>query len=316
MVCVCVFVLAGSVLADTTKRAMTPDDILKEEFQGFFALSPDGKAIAYMHNNDVRVRSVTGEDVGRVAEEAETGARYFLPKWSPGGERLAMQSERSSGFGIAVWDRKKKIIREILNRELYVGRGSTPFFEWLDDERILCAVFPRHFHAFDNEEVATRAWRRARRRIGPTVSVLYSGELGEKADGDHRAELLVVDLSKGASTPLDVGKLEHFSVSPDGKHVAVLNEEAPTISSSSNPAISSFTMTRHWRVTQTACVSRHSMNKGHCFFRRSITRLVAVSLFGKAMRARLVQSELFRIPSGTLRSCWHWLTNDDYRFGK
>ena len=219
--------LPSRAAGQAAKRAMTPDDLARTERLGGFTLSPDGMTVAYDRNSDVWIKSLKTGTSKPIAQQKDAGIWYLDPGWSPSGRRLAMSTLGSFGRGIAVWDSTTNEVKEILGENvLYQGPYGFGFFEWLDDKRILCAVFSSGDQYYGSgESIAIRGWDKFWKGAAPTASVLESG--GGRSDSSQvgSADLLIIDVEKGVVSRYDAGIPAAFSLAPDRKHIAYLRQK-------------------------------------------------------------------------------------------
>jgi TolB protein len=116
---------------------------------GFAAWSPDGKKIAYTHNNDARkvsrvfVMNADGTDVVKLTGKKRSS---FLPTWSPNGRRIAFgrsvlcgkDRKRRCGTALFVMDRDgsdKRRITPIHEPEIMEYPDWSPDGKWIAYDR-------------------------------------------------------------------------------------------------------------------------------------------------------------------------------------
>jgi dipeptidyl aminopeptidase/acylaminoacyl peptidase len=242
---------AAPVSAAGPPRPMTVDDLFRIEQFGEVAVSPDGRAVAFVRERptapgevyrnanalvkgraDVYLMPAARGEPRRLTDGARDGAGFWHPVWSPDGRRIALLTTRGGDdVRLEVWEAESGRLARASARGIdlwavFGESGRTPF-AWLDSDRLICAVMPEgepHW-LFDlaTERVAPRAWAKARRGVEPTASVIESGA-GAASKGRPQGQLLRVDLRQGTATALVEGDVRHALPSPDGRYLAVVTE--------------------------------------------------------------------------------------------
>jgi len=233
------------------QRTLTPDDLFRLEdvgdtFGGGFALSPDGKTLAYVRQRALpTVRTYVGQFSNSSATTArdvwlapvgegmptnitkgETdGSGYWAPIWSPDGTHVAMLSTKGGGnVRLWVWEKSTGRLTKLSERGVASWR-----FLWVDSQRIAVVLLP------EGPQAETTALQKP--SLGDTVrewpeawvgnKVTASGlDSGVNVDLTNRPQeqLVIIDLT-GRKLILDLSvSIRDLRLAPDGRHLAFSRE--------------------------------------------------------------------------------------------
>jgi dipeptidyl aminopeptidase/acylaminoacyl peptidase len=233
-------VLLLAYASTAAPRPLTPADLFQIEKFGEVVPSPDGRSAAYVRirgkvtakfhmrdfmsgldRADVWVTSAAGAEPRNLSNGATDGSGWFLPAWSPDGERLAMLSTRGDDVRLWVWDRKNGKLSQVSNTGVEIARPV-----WLSPDEVLCAGVPagRKAAAFVMEvqgaEESMRAIPQAWRGAATTASVLRSGsgDRPQRPAGD----VWGFDVSRRTARKVLHGNFTGIEPSPDGRRIAAL----------------------------------------------------------------------------------------------
>jgi dipeptidyl aminopeptidase/acylaminoacyl peptidase len=226
--------------ATASQRPLVPADLFQIEQFGEVIPSPDGKQIAFVRirgkastkfhmrdfmsgldRADIWVVSVDGSEPKNVTHGAADGSGWFLPSWSPDGQRLAMLATRGDNVHLWVWERSSQKLKRISSSGVAISRPA-----WVSPEEVVCISLPKGERpgTFTMEtgaaEKAVRAWPQAWRGVVPTVSVLRSG--GTESTGGSTRQVCKFNVGSNATVVLLEGNASEVTISKDGRHVAAL----------------------------------------------------------------------------------------------
>lgn len=213
------------------KRPMTPDDLLAETVSPApGAISPDGKRIAVVRNEDIWVYTTDGQ--GHAIASQRRASRHFEGfaggelKWSPNGRRLLFGSTGQDGHFLEVWDAQTGHVKRVVDQNSWSGPYGISFAEWLDSEHVACLVPPPDVHSPDFEKTAAAGWEMFWRGTSTTASVIESGTSSGRFAGDYDdAYLAIVDMPQGTVTRRVLGMVAGMSLSPDRKYFAYFSQK-------------------------------------------------------------------------------------------
>ena len=243
-----VFIAAGSVAA-AAQRPLIPDDLMRLEEVGDAAFSPDGKWLAYVVKRSKKTTFhkwdfLNGGDRGDVwlvsananggqpknlTNGASDGAGFWMPRWSPGGDRIAMLSSRGDNVGLWVWEKSSGRLSRLSDRGIEPFNIGASGPVWISEHEIVCPVLPpgRKSSALDVEVrsgvAAMREWQKAWKGDQVTASELDSG-VPVLAKNLPQGELLRLDASGPARSIATAPSFHDVRLSPDGKRVAFLRQ--------------------------------------------------------------------------------------------
>ncbi|HEX6536382.1 MAG TPA: prolyl oligopeptidase family serine peptidase [Gemmatimonadaceae bacterium] len=253
-------VSSGAIAARAGKHAMTIDDLFIAEQLGDVALAPDGASAAvvvqrpmgprenpawtFLLGNgraDVWLVSTDGRHRRRITDGRRDGAGYWMPLWSPDGERLAMLSTRGGdNVHLLVWDRTTDSIRtlsgdgvDLLAETRSEVTGMWYPAAWVDDTTLLCAFMSGGDRSrlldpdVHMQRTAPALWRAQATGTTATASVLRSGTAASlpagadstPSESTQRGYVALVDARTGRMTSLAdypvIGETRRFALSHD-----------------------------------------------------------------------------------------------------
>jgi len=240
--------------ASSTERPLTPDDLLALERFGAkgalpdVALSPDGRYIAYVlqrprstaavHHQpfldgndraDVWLAPVHGGASQNLTNGLADGSGYWLPLWSPDGQRLAMLSTKGGNVRLWVWEKSSGRIRLMIERG--VNLRSVPTFVWASNQKLICSVLAKGekpaamILETQAAETAMREWHKASNGKEATASVLESG-IPELVEKRPQGQLLLIDVVRGRQKVIATGNFSGLRLSPNRSSIAFLRQVA------------------------------------------------------------------------------------------
>ena len=239
------------------------------------ALSPDGQWVAFTSNKVRRAPNPEGGRYSRltasgvpvnfvgsdvwIANTATSEARNLTqgqgtnwdPVWSPKGDYLAFNSDRSGESHLWVWEKSKDRIYELSAARIssginFEGAEWTPdgkqlvvrvLPDGMDVEDILDTVYGRRSHPASDD--TTQAAVKIVESLPAKPEIKTGGQDGDGTSGVFRillSDLAVIDVRSGAIHRI-ARKLHtySFTVSPNGSHVAVMSYERLASLSSQQP---------------------------------------------------------------------------------
>lgn len=226
-------------------RPMTPDDLLSLERLDDVQFSPDGKTFAYVRQRSLLSNGAypyqQGEgdrsDVWIAQTDGDTpiklttgsgNASFWLPRWSPDGERLAMLSTKDGNVHLWVWERTSGQLRKLSDLAVAID-WRPPVFVWIDGRRIAASLLPPGVRPMTLSLIqyagqqAMDAWQKAWVRGESSASVLESGIT--PLPFERPIETLTVLDAAGDEQPRILGSsptLRDMHLSPDRRHLAFL----------------------------------------------------------------------------------------------
>jgi Tol biopolymer transport system component len=232
--------------AAAAPRPFTVDDLVHARRVGDFAVSPDGKWVAYvvstMNLDENRATAAihlmpTG---GGPARPLTAGQKHDgAPRFSPDGQRLAFTSDRDGAPQIYLLELRGGEARPVSRLA-----GGVSDFVFSPDGRFLVAaseVYPECASDACNRE---RAADRDKRKVtGRLIDRLLYRHWDSYGDG-KRTHLIRVDLASGDSHDLtpgnwdapgfSLGGMRDFDVSPDGQSLVYASNHDPVEAISTN----------------------------------------------------------------------------------
>ncbi len=226
-------------------RVLTPDDLFELEALSDVAIAPDGRAIAFVRhrrlsggssfqrefNASNRERGdvwvVEGDAVPvNITNGARDGSGYWLPRWSPDGERLAMLSTKGGdNVRLVIWERKQS--RIVLLSARGVAMDSGPSFLWLNSGQLALVALPEGqvppeaLSAAKAALAAAREWPRVLTGHDVTASVLESGTRQDPSQRP-RCDVLFIGIDGLNRVVSSSPSILDLRLSPDGRHLAFL----------------------------------------------------------------------------------------------
>ncbi len=198
--------LSVEVLAQNPRR-FVPQDLLELEGIGEIAISPDGRTVAYVRRRtlasmgvqqretlsgsdraDIWLAPVAGGSPTNITKGEADGSGYWMPKWSPDSQHLAMLSTKGGdNVRLWVWDKATGGLKKLSERGVVAEFVFDPW-AWLDNQRLVAILLPEGEKLWamnvyrQSAETATREWPKAWAGRESTASVLDSGvQLDPKA---------------------------------------------------------------------------------------------------------------------------------------
>jgi dipeptidyl aminopeptidase/acylaminoacyl peptidase len=265
----------NGVSADSQRRPLRVGDLLAVESLPPFvapesAFSPDGNAVAFStirsrgtepSNWQVQERDVAHSDIWiqssdlhqpkNITHGESDASGWFDPQWSPDGKHLLMKSTRGGSLRLWVWDSAGGGLR-LAGPQVVDATKPLDTTIWVDNSRLLfCALSPgRQPSAFfpRMEREATEAWGRAYGGQESSVSALSTTALDEGRTAaeseDNEGDLVLLDSTTGKSRVLVDGRLDRYSLSPNGRWVAI-GRSAGTVRPKSDQTLD-FSRKLHW----------------------------------------------------------------------
>ena len=231
----------------SSRRPLTPDDLLALEELGDVALSPDGEWLAFVvrrarrtmtfHKHDFLFGNDRGDlwlvaTSGGVARNLTNGERdgagHWAPRWSPDSRRLALLSTRDANVRVWVCDVETGDLRRLCERAALIDSHAAPMV-WTSDRELLVATLAEGERPLrmrietQAAETVMREWPKAWRGLEPTASVLDSG-LPERFEERPQGALVLVDAVSGAERMVLTGSCRDLRAAPDGRHVAFVRQ--------------------------------------------------------------------------------------------
>ena len=179
---------------------------------------------------DIWLASVDGSGAPRnLTSGAADGSGYWMPVWSPDGQRLAMLSSKNDNVRLWVWDRSTGRVRKLTERA--VNMQGAPPFVWLNDGAIVACLLPEGEQPSSMSvetraaTVAMREWPKTWKGQETTASVLDSGvpaDLSRRPQG----QIVVIPLDRPARVLATAAVLREPRIAPDGRRLAFLKQVA------------------------------------------------------------------------------------------
>ncbi len=218
-----VVVLSAALLAaPKEQRPAAPEDYFQLEELGSAAISPDGESLAYVfkrsrasapasNSGDILTQGAARSDIWLVSTRggqprnltngAADQAGYWMPSWSPDGERLALLSTNGGNVHLWIWDTRTGRSRQVTDRA--VDPNATRELFWTSPTQLLVPVLPAGEQPLVmsaemlSAQVAMREWPKAWAGKEPTASVLESG-VPVNLETRPQQDLLLVDVAAAA----------------------------------------------------------------------------------------------------------------------
>ena len=196
-----VFSLAGAAdVPAQDLRTLTPDDLFKIEKIDDVAISPDGQSVAYVHNRprlsahvyqqtrlggkdraDIWLAPLKGGSPVNITKGEPDGSGYWMPRWSPDGQRLGMLSTKGGdNVRIWVWEKSTGRLMKLADQGVLLTQKG-PTFAWLDNHRLISFLLPNGEQPWQmsadrrGAQSAMREWPKAWKGRETTASTLESG---------------------------------------------------------------------------------------------------------------------------------------------
>jgi dipeptidyl aminopeptidase/acylaminoacyl peptidase len=216
------------------------------------ALSPDGQWLAYVlrrskesalvhqqkfdqttrlegnDRGDIWLVPTAGGDPENLTHGAVDGAGYWMPTWSPDGERLAMLSNKGGNIQVWLWDRTSKHLRQLTQAGVDLQFRENPIV-WISDHQLVCPVLQEGERPLSMDlevraaERAMEFWPKSWRGQEPAVSYLESG-VSAPLEQRPQGRLLLVDLIKGTQDLTSGSGFSRISLSPNRRFLAFLKQ--------------------------------------------------------------------------------------------
>lgn len=223
----------------SSKRSIRLDDYMNLE--GFDARAPkdwsisrDGalaigisrgskfRAVFPSEGHDVWVEIAPGQSLTNITNGVTDGSDWRVSLWSPNGDRLALTGNRGGDRALWVWERGTNTLRQVTPQKL---GGYGEFFEWTDNDNLLCEVLPPNVASREQRgslpremEAAVAGWAKMAAGREPTASVLQTGfnNKDSLASIDQRSQrqLILVNVKNKTSTVIKETYKRHYYQTP------------------------------------------------------------------------------------------------------
>ena len=238
--------LLVSAQASAQQRPMAPDDILRLEELGDVAFSPDGTWLAYVVRRakavtyhkwdflwgndraDVWLVPSSGGTPRNLTNGASDGSGFWLPAWSPEGNRLAMLSTRGGNVRLWVWEKSSGSLKPLTEQGVDTWDLGDKGAIWVSDHELFCPVLPKGERPLSMTieigagEKAMHEWPKAWKGDETTVSVLESG-VPVDVTRRPQSQLLWIDAATGVRRiAAGAASFRDLRLSPDKRHLAFL----------------------------------------------------------------------------------------------
>lgn len=232
------------------------DDFLALEEFGLVRPSPDGRLLAVeirraragerftgsmnlFARSDIWIVDIETRQATRITDGSVDGSWSWSPVWSPSGRRLALLAGSPDGHvRLALWEPGARGLHRLdeLSVDLEANFGAlTPYpphgrraVAWLDDRRLLTVLLPEG--AYNHEIALSNArlirggqWERTER--GEVAATVWDSRAVPVCNPE--SALVMIDIDGGGAATLMTGALRGVSLSPDGRHAAVIRAVAP-----------------------------------------------------------------------------------------
>jgi len=239
------------LLASTTAMARPygVEDMLSVEDYGRVLFSPDARALVVERlggqkaaarftydwfvrraRSHVLVAAVAGSGglVPLFAQDPRAG--YWIAGFSPSGRRLAVYRLQHDRITLGVVDMATRRVRWLPVAPDQPAGNANPV--WVDDGHLLAVALPEgklplplDFGGRAQKALPT-LWERTALGRSSAMSVIGSGTDLQAGIGSVRRRLVLVDLTHGSVRSLAAGDFIDLSLSPDRRHVALLERGA------------------------------------------------------------------------------------------
>lgn len=240
--------LAGAPHAPASARPFTVDDLLAQESFGETALDPSGRWMVFEQRD--RYDRFPRYDIGYTPTDAfpwlavvdlnrPGPAQRLLPRdpasgqmigaFSPSGQRLVVHRLRGRIWDFGVVDLATHAVRWFDLTPHDATRGRT--VQWLSETELLVIArpdqkAPTQLRSNDDNTERLLAWWAAAGRGETAHTVVGSGAYAASRPRDPARRLIRLDIRTGAVTPLAEAEFIDLEISPDGRHVALLESGA------------------------------------------------------------------------------------------
>lgn len=187
--------------------------------------------------------SRSGASTGLTLKNIATGAEQPVQRlpadaaiqyvsWSPDGSKIAFVNTTTEGLSLWVVEVATPIARLLTRPAVNAVMPGSPF-EWLDNERIVCAMIPQNRGQAPKEPSvpAGPILQASEGKAAPvrTFQDLLSNAYDEALFEYYAtAQLAIVDVNKGSRAEIgEPGIISNFSASPDGKYLLVTTLQKP-----------------------------------------------------------------------------------------
>jgi len=228
-------------------RPFTIDDLLASEDFGTTAIDPHGRWLVFERREPftkmARFDMITNSELLRSrlyrVDVREGGlARPLLTDpapgtiifdLSPGGERLAIGRLRGEMWQLGVVDMRTSQVRWFnLSPDYFPSYYRT--LAWVSDDRLAMIATSgtarpwRLRYETAPADILPARWAQARLGREATVTVAGSGRFADKNQAPAPRQLIVLDMRSGRTTILASGRFLSLKLSPDRRHIAVIEE--------------------------------------------------------------------------------------------
>ncbi len=243
-------VLLSAVLlaAPKEQRPAAPEDYFQLEELGSAAISPDGELLAYVfkrsrasapasNSGDILLQGAARSDIWLVSTHggqprnltngAADQAGYWMPSWSPDGERLALLSTKGGNVHLWIWEKRSGRLRQVTDRA--VDPNATRELFWTSPTQLVVPVLsageqPLVMSAeMLSAQIAMREWPKAWAGKEPTASVLESG-VPVNVDQRPQQDLLLVDITGTSKSILTAAGFDQLTRAPGASMFAMLTK--------------------------------------------------------------------------------------------
>jgi dipeptidyl aminopeptidase/acylaminoacyl peptidase len=241
------FILAihwGVSRADGTRNHVANiDDYMRMQYFGSFAISPDGRSVAYAlsrpmdknetlpnprvmfepHSYDVWLAMLDNGSPKRLTNGESDDSSFFDPQWSLDGSYIAMRSTRGGELGWWVWSRSSGKLRQLTRATVSNDSELRP--KWITSHELV--VYQEPTGVLWQIPNAVRCLESPGSDCrGTTANVLESG-LDVPMENRPQGALLLCDAQTGRTKVLATAPtISAYEVSPDGHKVAFLSQGA------------------------------------------------------------------------------------------
>ena len=215
----------------STKRPMTPEDLLRLRLLSDPRISPDGREVVYVHKqasakkrgeyeSSLWIASSSARDNGSAPRQFTTGTKDSRPRFSPDGAQIAFISERTKHMPqLCLIPRNGGEAIELTK----LPQGSLGDFKWAPNGRYIAMSFR------PMAEEWTEAAKKKREEDGASTPPRVIDDWWYRLDGDgyflaQRYALYIIDTETGEHRALyskDTLGMFSFDISPDSKTIVV-----------------------------------------------------------------------------------------------